>query len=476
MFFKIGINTAVSFFLRFAGLFLSLIAIGLMTRSLGAEAFGEYSSVFAYLLIFQALSDFGLKDLLTKEISQKPKNENALVGAFFSVRLLLSLIFIIIGCLSALLFPYSAAVKAGIFLGALYVLFISINQIFLGVFQARLTLYKMATAEFLGRALNLLIIFFLFSAGSSNIIHYVFSHVVSAAVIFLISLVFIIKTTPFRVAAPANWREMLRASLPLAISIIFTFLYFRLDAIMLSVMKQPQDVGFYNISYKVLEAAIFFPAVIFGLFLPILSRVYKNAREFMGELLTFMADISLILAAPLIILGVALSASIIKIAGGEEFLPAAHTLQVLFGAVGVIVFGSFLGSAIVATNSQKVAVWAYFLGFLLNITANAFAIPKYSYEGAAYTTLATEVLVVLILAFIVYKRTRFGFSIKVFLSVVFASLVMGVLAFRAAIPLSLPTDLSTIFFIATVPVMAYLVIVSVFANNLIKKARAIQKL
>jgi hypothetical protein len=56
----------------------------------------------------------------------------------------------------------------------------------------------------------------------------------------------------------AYWREFLRNSLPMGITAIITFTYFKMDTILLSVLQSNAHVGIYNVAYKIMENLIFF--------------------------------------------------------------------------------------------------------------------------------------------------------------------------------------------------------------------------
>lgn len=116
MFKKIGINTLLSSTGRVIGIIVSFITIRLIAENLGVEGFGNYSTIFAYLLAIQAFADFGLNTLLTRELSQHNKNQhNRIFSEFFTTRLILVIATIIIGCLAIFLFPYGDNIKIGVF-------------------------------------------------------------------------------------------------------------------------------------------------------------------------------------------------------------------------------------------------------------------------------------------------------------------------------------------------------------------------
>lgn len=412
MLYKIGANTLASSLGRIIGSAFALVSVAVMTRALGAEGFGEYSTVVAYLTTFQILADLGLYSLFTREISQNPSRERELLGIFFTLRLLAGAFLLGLAVALVFFFPYSHAVQIGVAFASVGFLAVSLTQLFMGVFQTRVAVYKAAIAEVSGRAVQLaLVVFFALQGG--GLFFFIGALVISSFVIFLLNLIFAWRIIPFRLTLPTvEAKRIMRTTLPIAVSIVFTLLYFRLDTLMLSVLKGPLEVGLYNGAYKVLETFIFFPAVLVGLFLPILSRQAQDDRRAFSRTLSVLADGIFVVVAPLVAGGVLLSASMVSLIGGPGFLPAFSALAILFGAVGAIFFGTLFGNTVIALNLQKKALAVYAIGFVVNFSANLFVIPRYSYTGAAWTTLATEVVVSTLLALLVWRSAHFAFSVR----------------------------------------------------------------
>lgn len=422
---KITFNTLASAGGRIAGGLLALVSVGFITRALGVDGFGEYSTVVAYLSTFQILADLGLYQLLTKEIAQNPERESELVGNFFTLRLVVAALFLIVAGFLVFLFPYSEAVQFGAVFAAAGFLFLSLSQVFLGVFQKYVQVYKAAISEVVGRAAQLAVVWYFFTRGGT-LFHFLGALVVSSFVMFLLNLLFARRLAPFRLrVSKKEWRRILKTTLPIAVSLVFTLLYFRLDTLLLSVLKTQRDVGIYSAAYKVLETLIFFPAAFVGLMLPTLSRLVKENREKLSRLLGGLTDVMTISALPLVAGGLLLAAPIVFYIGGADFLVSQSPLRVLMVAVGIIFYGTLFGNAVIALGLQKKAMAAYIAGFILNLGLNLIFIPRFSFMGAAWTTAITELFVTAWLVWLVYKHQKFRVSFPVTLKAALAAAVMG---------------------------------------------------
>ncbi|MDX1535230.1 MAG: oligosaccharide flippase family protein, partial [Candidatus Spechtbacterales bacterium] len=243
---KITVNTFVSSLGRILGGVLALFSVGLITRALGTKGFGEYSTVVAYLSTFQILADLGLYSLLTKEISQNPTEEKRLVSNYFTLRLVVASVFLGVASLLVFLLPYSEVVKLGVVFTASGFLFLSLSQIFLGVFQKYIQIYKAAIAEVLGRAVQLGLVWYFFQ-NNSELLFFLSALVVGSFVIFIINFIFARRLVRFNLKTSLKeWKRIIKTTYPIAVSLVFTLLYFKLDTILLSIMKSQEDVGIYN--------------------------------------------------------------------------------------------------------------------------------------------------------------------------------------------------------------------------------------
>jgi O-antigen/teichoic acid export membrane protein len=99
----------------------------------------------------------------------------------------------------------------------------------------------------------------------------------------------------------------------------------------------------------------------------------------------------------------------IFILAGEGFYPATLALQILsFAAVSSILSGFFLNIAI-AGGKQLLLLKYSFIAAVLNICLNLLIIPKYSFIGASWTTVVTQLLILIMniyVAILVIKERR----------------------------------------------------------------------
>ena len=429
---RIAYNTVVSTGVRVIGVALSLVGIGFIARYLGQEGFGSYALILAFLAIFNILADLGLYTLMTREISRPGADEKKIASNIFTLRIAVLLVFLSLAFILVWFFPYTLQVKIGVAIYAVAVLFLSTSQVLMGIFQKYLRTDKAAVAELIGRAvqLGLIIPFIYLDLGFYSIL---VALIFGAISIFILNFFFARKHVPLCLAFDFSyWGKLLKTALPIAVSIVFVLIYFKIDSIFLSLgfinrssANPISDVGIYNIAYKVLEGLIAFPAMFIGLMMPLLSKFAFSGREQFKKILQKTLDILIIFIIPLVVGLLLLSSPIVVLIGGKAFDASAPVLRILAFAVGIIFLGSLFGHSIIALDKQKTGAWIYFGGMIFNVIANLIFIPKYSYLGAAATTVFTEFLVTALLLYLIYKTIDYFPSFKIAFKVILASIVMG---------------------------------------------------
>jgi O-antigen/teichoic acid export membrane protein len=427
---KIAYNVVLNSFLKvFSTVALSLYSIRLITGYLGQDGFGKYSTVLAFFAFFSALADLGLNSVTAREISREGADESKILSKVLSLRLTSSLVVILLAPLIVVFFHYSFDLKIGILIGALAILFSSLSQMLNGIFQKRVAMDKVALVEFIGKLFQVALVVFVvrvdlgFLAVTATLLA-AFSF--NALMVFFLSRRFVQFSPQIDFA---YWKTFLRESLPMGATAIITFAYFKMDTILLSVLQTSSHVGIYNVAYKVMENLIFFPAMLAGLILPLLSRFIYTNRERFEEIANKTFKVFVIIVVPIVAGTWFLSGDIIRIVSGDTFLESAPVLRILIFSLAFIFFGNYFNMLLVVGNAQKKLMQTLIFVAIFNLLLNFFLIPRFSYMGAASASLATEMFVVILTSFLVYKYIHFIPSFESIGKILLSGVVMGITLF-----------------------------------------------
>ena len=217
--------------------------------------------------------------------------------------------------------------------------------------------------------------------------------------------------------------------------VILNLIYFKTDTIILSVLKSEQEVGIYSLPYKILETLIVFPGMFVGLIMPLLSKTAFTDWTKFREILQRSFDALLLISLLVIISASFFAENIIDLIRGRgDFADSPALLQILILSAGTIFLGTLFGYAVVAVNKQKAMVKGYLLGAILGLILYLSLIPRYSYWGAAWGTVATE-LVVASYAFVLVKKTsNQKLSLKILIPALPALLILILFFHFASLP------------------------------------------
>ena len=125
----------------------------------------------------------------------------------------------------------------------------------------------------------------------------------------------------------AFWKEFLRHSFPMGVTAMITFAYFKMDTILLSVLQSNAHVGIYNVAYKIMENLIFFPAMLSGLILHLLSRFIFTNRPRFEEIANKTFKVFCIIIVPIVVGTWFLAPDIIRIVSGDDFQESVPALK-----------------------------------------------------------------------------------------------------------------------------------------------------
>lgn len=423
---KIAYNVVFNATTKILSTILALIAIGFITRYLGKEGFGDYATVLAFFSFFGSIADLGLYAIMAREISRENADEEKIVGNVFALRIFSALLVFVLAPVLAFFLPYSHNVKVGIIIAAASFVFSSTYMVLNGVFQKNLAMDRVGLAEVLGKVIQLSIIIF---AVKQNLGFTAIIMSVLVAMLFnFITILFLVrKFIKIKLRFDfAYWKHFLKESLPMGISVIVTFLYFKMDTIMLSFLKTSADVGIYSAAYKVIENITFFPAMIVGLVLPLMSRHIFSDKERFAHIANETAKIFFLLVVPLIIGTLFLAENIIGLIGGAGFIESANTLRILIFALAFIFYGNLFNNILIAGNLQKKLMYALSVCAVFNISLNALFIPRLSYTGAALTSVFTEFLVVVLTFYLTRKYLAYTPKINNVLQILLSGLAMAI--------------------------------------------------
>lgn len=399
-------NTAVALGGRFVQVSLGIFVIAVTSRFLGEAAFGIYSTLLAYGSLLLIGADFGLYLTLTREVGREPATTQSVLSDITWLRLASLTVAFAVGSLVIRYIPALQPFLVAFWLIALGLSAQSISQLFMGVFQARSVVWRATVGDLIGRCVQ---IFILIAAAVSllrveRVTAITLAFTAGTCTALLIHRLLL--PIAWRLTSPPLWekvRTIVRESWPAAAILILNAVYFRIDTVMLSLWRPAVEVGLYSLAYRIIESALFLPAMFGGLLLPHLSKQTGVPRSLLEEALTATAWVGAGVALVLALL----ARPIIIALSGLPFVGAASLLAILCLALFAMFFGNLFGFTLVARGKQRALMRLYLGLVIFNIFGNLLFIPRYGAVAAAWTTVATEIIAATVAGFLVWRLTPF---------------------------------------------------------------------
>jgi O-antigen/teichoic acid export membrane protein len=426
-------SLASNFSIQLVGKALSVIvglfAIAIITRVLGTESFGEYTTAITYLQMFGVVVDFGLTLTLVVMISEKGADEERTVGNFFGLRLVTGFLLFSLAPLSVLALPYSSVVQQAVLVGALAYFLMGGATMLVGIFQKHESMWRAALAELINRIVLLAFVCF-FAWLRPGVVEMVLAAVIANA-IWLFAMIRLAK--PFVKVSPrfewSFWKTIFSRSWPIALSIIFNLLYLKGDILFLAYFRENTEVGLYGVAYRILDVLTVLPVMFMGLVLPTLVAAWSanNVKEFRKRTAkTF--DMFMLAIIPIVIGAQVVASELAVLIAGKEFVDAGPVLALLTLALIGVFIGALYGHLIVAINKQRIMTWGYLFVAILSVAGYLWLIPDYGMWGAVWVTLFSEAVISILTFSVVYKvtgaRPNFTVTLK---ALVAGALMYGVL-------------------------------------------------
>ena len=428
----VAYNTVAQVGGKFFSMLISVFLTILLTRYLGVVGYGNYNLAITFVGFFLVLADFGLYPIALREMAQSPKESKKILGNAFIFRLFTSLLALLIAFLVGFLFPYPQIVKLAIGIVALNGLWSLLMNIITTVFQLNYRLDIPTFVEIFFKALGLfgvwLAIYFKFNLLGVFWIMALVS-LGNALILFLFSRRFLKFLPQFNLIFLFPF---LKEVLPMGVVAILSSIHFKIDTIILSLLKSSYEVGIYGVAYRVFENLIFIPAVFTGLLFPKFSQLCQDPASLRA---IFQKTINVLILAifPIFFSFFFLAPQIAQVLGGRDFIFASSPFRILLLALIPIFFICPFQQILIATGKQKLLIWVIGGATVLNLLSNILLIKYFSYNGAAVATFISELALVLSMGFLSAKVINifpnFQLIKQIVLPIIIASIVAGFVIF-----------------------------------------------
>lgn len=419
--------------------FLGYIVRLVMARNLAVEEFGLFYAVFAFLASLSLFKSFGFDKSLVRfipELHHSGKKEliKSSIVYVAIMQLITNAITIIMVYLLAnyLSVHFFHNAKAAIVLKLLAIAFfidsfVVILKVCFQGFQKMLLFSLLESVRMIFIILSVVAGFKLGYGILSPVIAYILVPVILLAVFGFVLFKFIFPD--FFASKFLIDRTLLKSMSRYSFFIMATssgaLILQYTDTLALTYFAGLEAVALYNIAFPTSKILTYFPTAIGNLIWPLASELWtKNRKDLLKAGLEALYKYSMVIMIPLVFVMFSFSDLVISILFGKQYLMAETPMRVLL--IGAIFMTIYSINVYFTTGIGKPEIQTkiFYIAALFNLVGNIALIPVLGVIGAALTTSASYLLMMVASLADTRKFVEVSFPIRTWLKILFIGFVL----------------------------------------------------
>ncbi len=404
-------NSALMMMAQAATWVSGLVLLMVVARYLGSADYGYLYLALSIQTICQWVIDYGGQNYIPKEVSRKKTDSSDLMTQSMLLRMGLWVLSMIVTFALCLVANYSTRVIILIMVLVFSNLWVNLTLLLRSGYQGFEDMKYPSLATVVDRGLLTITVVPALLLGL-RVTSVAILMALTPFVNFLICLRFSKKMFRLNISLQMDkFKLLLKEGFPYFLWSLFGVVYYRINAIMLSLMTPASVVGWYGAAFRFFGILMFLPAIYSAALYPILTRLSRSEAPSMIS--TSQKSISFLLLAgiPIAVGLIFFSRFIVQLLFGlKEFGPSAVIIQ-LFSAGMLLTYVDFVfGGIVLAIDKQKQWAMIAFGAMVVNIGMNYLLIPYFQTlsgnggMGAAIATDLTELFVMISALFLMPSK------------------------------------------------------------------------
>jgi len=406
--FSTGIGTFFQIVLGFLGL---MVAV----RYISKEQFGIFVLLQVIVSFLGVISSLILENISVARLIATAKNNqmevaNTAICYKVIIGFIVGLVILFCEPLIYQVFRSEQLSRLVIYIPLFFILS-SFDEFLLGILQGFRQFKKMAISQIINGGVKFLLIIIFLVVLKMDVIGLIYAFLLSFATSVIFQYLVIPGKKQFNLN-PMLFKEIFRFGFPLGLNNILTFIFMKVDRLMIGAMISTTGVAYYEVADKIPSASHRMYESFRSVFFPNMSELfaqgrYEEAEKVLNNSLRFIS-FAIFFAA---LVATLFQKEIVCFLFSEKYLDSAPAFSLLMVAVGIGLIGNVLGTSLVALGQSDKPVKINIVDSTTNIIANLIMIPIFGFMGAVYATLLSRSATN---PFIVWFLIRYGVKVKVF--------------------------------------------------------------
>lgn len=428
----------------------------LIARYLGVTEYGVLGFAISFTVILSMPLDFGISTHIVRHIATDNDSASKYLGNAIPLKSIFAAFTLVLSLIILILMKYDELTITVTLLFTIETILKSMMGLINGTFMAfENGKYQGITNTIMNVLLFIFILISIFTdLGIYGIsISYVISNLIALSYAY-VKLNNNLAKPKFEI--DKNFCKMITlASIPFAITGVFYTIYYSIDVVMITNMVGNYATGIYNASYKLISVLTLFYSVYSAVIYPVMSKLFKNDEKLL--IMSFEKSIKylMMIMIPLAVATVFYSTDIIQLIYGHEYDAANTVLSILIWTVCLIFVNGSCTTLLNASYHEKSVTTIYVIAAIFNVVLNLYMIPHYSYDGAAISTVLSDLLILIVSLIMIKKIDKFP-NIKLAWDlgkIILGSLVLGIALYYLKLNMWVAIPIGIVIYFGTITLL-----------------------
>ncbi len=417
-------NFIYNAFYQVFSIVIPIILAPFLSRRLGVSGGGVYSYTYSIAFYFSLFTLLGMNNYGSRLIAKSRDNKKEMSKYFWQ----LVLIQFLFGTIMLVLFFFMILCvfnnyKKIFIIQSLFILssMLDINWFFTGLEEFKVPVLR----SFIIKIVNFICII-IFVKNLNDIWIYALIMSLSSLINQLVLWPFVKQKVYYIKPKLKDAIEHVKKLFILFIPVIAVSVYKIMDKIMIGLISNIDEVGFYEYAEKINSIPLTVIAALGTVMLPKISNlVAKKDGKAIMQYLNKAIEFVLLISTPLIYLFIISMNYVVPLYLGKEFLPTANLVILLSITLPFVSFANVIRTQyLIPMEKDKIYIFSVIVGAILNLVFNFLFIPSFGAIGACYGTIAAEISVMVYQTVCIRKEIEIIKNIKLFVIYVLKSTIV----------------------------------------------------
>jgi O-antigen/teichoic acid export membrane protein len=383
-----------------AGILLGFATATLLLRHLGVAESGRYVTVMSLVAIPVFVVDYGLNVAASRELALRGPQDRALIANILGQKLLVMPAAVLMMVCFALAAGYPERMVIGTVLAGTGALITALGNVVLLRLTVELRNAGLALLDFTRQLVALACVALLVALGASLTPFFAVLIVSALLVLALIPLV----ASPRAFVRPRFKRLeqslLLRTALPMAIALALAQVYFRFVIVLMSLISDPTQTGYFGGSLRATENLVIMPILVAGVALPLLAAAARDDLARLRGAIEGLGEAALMAGVLVVLVTVRAAEPVMVFIGGPAFRPAGAVLRIEVGTLVFLALDQIWTVSLLALGRQRELILTNALALAGVAVFAVVLVPPFGAQGGAVASVLGE----LVLAALIYWR------------------------------------------------------------------------